>query len=200
MKLLFDLCSLPTSLWIIVGCAPWIYCRDGNINHLSREGKPSACSKYFSFLLLFSNFSLCPKVLDEKIAPPQKLCFDSKWFHHYSPYSEIETILLKFTAAALNVTNVQINAAAGVDTAKRVGFLCWIQNTDVTLFLWRFFFSRFHFATDVSLFKDEPNPKCFTRTQNDFTCFFQTPDNKTYDFFYTVERQVVHKKLSGLSG
>lgn len=43
---------------------------------------------------------------------------------------------------------------------------------------------------DVLLLKDEPNPKCFTqiwnRMETDFTCFFETPDNRTYDFFYTA--------------
>ncbi|XP_022071660.2 thrombopoietin receptor [Acanthochromis polyacanthus] len=40
---------------------------------------------------------------------------------------------------------------------------------------------------DVLLLKDEENPKCFTRTAEDFTCFFETADNGTYDLFYSVE-------------
>lgn len=40
MKMLFDLCILPVGLWIIMGCVPWMYCRDGIVNHLSREGRP----------------------------------------------------------------------------------------------------------------------------------------------------------------
>ncbi|KAI3368548.1 hypothetical protein L3Q82_025558 [Scortum barcoo] len=43
-------------------------------------------------------------------------------------------------------------------------------------------------GTDVLLLKDEPNPKCFTRTEMDFTCFFETADNRIYDFFYTDPR------------
>lgn len=39
---------------------------------------------------------------------------------------------------------------------------------------------------DRLLLKDEENLKCFTRTQRDFTCFFETPDNGTYDLFYRV--------------
>ncbi|XP_029988645.1 thrombopoietin receptor isoform X2 [Sphaeramia orbicularis] len=43
---------------------------------------------------------------------------------------------------------------------------------------------------DVLLLKHEPDPKCFTQLQNgwerDFTCFFESPDNRTYDFFYTA--------------
>ncbi|KAM3620386.1 uncharacterized protein V6R79_022386 [Siganus canaliculatus] len=42
----------------------------------------------------------------------------------------------------------------------------------------------------VLLLRDEQSPKCFTRTGQDFTCFFETADgNKTYDLFYTVNRQ-----------
>uniref|UniRef100_A0A3Q3AE94 MPL proto-oncogene, thrombopoietin receptor n=1 Tax=Kryptolebias marmoratus TaxID=37003 RepID=A0A3Q3AE94_KRYMA len=32
--------------------------------------------------------------------------------------------------------------------------------------------------------KDEESPKCFSRTGEDFTCFFETMDNKTFDLFY----------------
>lgn len=46
------------------------------------------------------------------------------------------------------------------------------------------------FGTDVLVLKDEDNPKCFTRTQYDFTCFFETSDNRTYDLFYMVSRYV----------
>uniref|UniRef100_A0A8C4HNY2 MPL proto-oncogene, thrombopoietin receptor n=1 Tax=Dicentrarchus labrax TaxID=13489 RepID=A0A8C4HNY2_DICLA len=38
---------------------------------------------------------------------------------------------------------------------------------------------------DIMLLKNEPDPKCFTRTDKDFTCFFETADNRTYDLFYT---------------
>ncbi|KAG7272150.1 hypothetical protein CRUP_010219, partial [Coryphaenoides rupestris] len=42
---------------------------------------------------------------------------------------------------------------------------------------------------DVLLFKDEIDPKCFSRTEYDFTCFFETADNKTYDFFYKTDEE-----------
>ncbi|XP_020489416.2 thrombopoietin receptor [Labrus bergylta] len=42
--------------------------------------------------------------------------------------------------------------------------------------------------TDVLLLKDEQDPKCFTRTEQDFTCFFETADNDmTYDLLYRIE-------------
>uniref|UniRef100_A0A3B4GLP1 MPL proto-oncogene, thrombopoietin receptor n=1 Tax=Pundamilia nyererei TaxID=303518 RepID=A0A3B4GLP1_9CICH len=41
--------------------------------------------------------------------------------------------------------------------------------------------------TDVLFLKDEPNPKCFSRTTLDFTCFFETADNRTYNLFYSIE-------------
>ncbi|KAM3876191.1 thrombopoietin receptor [Diretmus argenteus] len=45
-------------------------------------------------------------------------------------------------------------------------------------------------GANVLLLKDEKDPKCFTRTEYDFTCFFETPDNRTYDLFYkTYEEQ-----------
>ncbi|TNN44195.1 hypothetical protein EYF80_045612 [Liparis tanakae] len=40
---------------------------------------------------------------------------------------------------------------------------------------------------DVLLLKDEQDPKCFTRTERDFTCFFETADNRTYDLLYKFE-------------
>ncbi|XP_037553987.1 thrombopoietin receptor [Nematolebias whitei] len=39
---------------------------------------------------------------------------------------------------------------------------------------------------DVLVLEDEENPKCFTRTGGDFTCFLETADNKTFDFFYSL--------------
>ncbi|XP_070764922.1 thrombopoietin receptor [Enoplosus armatus] len=39
---------------------------------------------------------------------------------------------------------------------------------------------------DVLLVKDEQDPKCFSRTQKDFTCFFEAADNRTYDLLYGV--------------
>uniref|UniRef100_A0A4W5PE50 MPL proto-oncogene, thrombopoietin receptor n=1 Tax=Hucho hucho TaxID=62062 RepID=A0A4W5PE50_9TELE len=38
---------------------------------------------------------------------------------------------------------------------------------------------------DVLLLANDADPKCFTRTQYDFTCFWEMPDNKSYDFFYS---------------
>ncbi|XP_072245162.1 thrombopoietin receptor [Leuresthes tenuis] len=42
---------------------------------------------------------------------------------------------------------------------------------------------------EVLLLKDEENPKCFTRTEEDFICFFETMDNTTYDFLYELENK-----------
>nr|AAR25685.1 class I helical cytokine receptor number 22 [Tetraodon nigroviridis] len=39
---------------------------------------------------------------------------------------------------------------------------------------------------DLLLFKDDEFLKCFTSTQFDFTCFFETSDNRTYDLSYNV--------------
>ncbi|XP_034439143.1 thrombopoietin receptor isoform X1 [Hippoglossus hippoglossus] len=39
---------------------------------------------------------------------------------------------------------------------------------------------------DVLLLKDEQDPKCFTRTGEDFTCFFEAADNRTYDLLYKL--------------
>ncbi|XP_044056902.1 thrombopoietin receptor [Siniperca chuatsi] len=40
---------------------------------------------------------------------------------------------------------------------------------------------------DVLLLKDEQDPKCFARTEEDFTCFFETADNRTYDLLYRTD-------------
>uniref|UniRef100_A0A8C7ZU08 Fibronectin type-III domain-containing protein n=1 Tax=Oryzias sinensis TaxID=183150 RepID=A0A8C7ZU08_9TELE len=40
---------------------------------------------------------------------------------------------------------------------------------------------------DMFLLKDVQDPKCFTRTLNDFTCFFETFDNETYDLLYSYD-------------
>lgn len=37
---------------------------------------------------------------------------------------------------------------------------------------------------DVLLLEADENPKCFTRTQYDFTCFWEETSNKSYSFFY----------------
>ncbi|XP_067086613.1 thrombopoietin receptor [Osmerus mordax] len=37
---------------------------------------------------------------------------------------------------------------------------------------------------DVLLLEDDENPKCFTTTKDDFTCFWEETSNKSYEFFY----------------
>ncbi|KAM8875593.1 thrombopoietin receptor isoform 2-T2 [Spinachia spinachia] len=39
-------------------------------------------------------------------------------------------------------------------------------------------------SEDIFLLKDEKDPKCFTRTEKDFTCFFENANNRTHDLFY----------------
>ncbi|XP_034738384.1 thrombopoietin receptor [Etheostoma cragini] len=46
---------------------------------------------------------------------------------------------------------------------------------------------------DVLLLKNEPDPKCFTWTEEDFTCFFETADNGTYDLLYNFYREKICK-------
>ncbi|KAG7513832.1 thrombopoietin receptor [Solea senegalensis] len=43
---------------------------------------------------------------------------------------------------------------------------------------------RYLSKQDVLLLKEEQDPKCFTRTGVDFTCFFESEDNRTYDLLY----------------
>ncbi|XP_034035410.1 thrombopoietin receptor isoform X2 [Thalassophryne amazonica] len=52
---------------------------------------------------------------------------------------------------------------------------------------------------DVLLLKDEDNPKCFTRTEKDFTCFFETVDNRMYDFFYSITETNTREKWCNMS-
>ncbi|KAG7242323.1 hypothetical protein INR49_023999 [Caranx melampygus] len=51
-------------------------------------------------------------------------------------------------------------------------------------------------GADILLLKDEKDPKCFTRTGEDFTCFFETADNLTYDLLYTSGRLQHREKMS----
>lgn len=44
---------------------------------------------------------------------------------------------------------------------------------------------------DVLLLKHVQDPKCFSRTEMDFTCFFETSDNGTYDLFYSLDDKYV---------
>ncbi|XP_018609546.1 thrombopoietin receptor [Scleropages formosus] len=46
---------------------------------------------------------------------------------------------------------------------------------------------------DISLFDADENPKCFTRTMKDFTCFWEASNEKSYDFFYKND---IEKKCS----
>ncbi|XP_033476727.2 thrombopoietin receptor isoform X1 [Epinephelus lanceolatus] len=59
----------------------------------------------------------------------------------------------------------------------QVGFVPGIHCKDGVSYLSR---------EDVFLLKDEPDPKCFTRTEEDFTCFFENADNRTYDLLYKI--------------
>ncbi|KAM6962431.1 thrombopoietin receptor [Aplochiton taeniatus] len=40
---------------------------------------------------------------------------------------------------------------------------------------------------DILLLAGDKDPKCFTRTSKDFTCFIEVPDNQTYDFYYKID-------------
>lgn len=62
----------------------------------------------------------------------------------------------------------------------QVGFVSGILGQDGTVS---------HLSKEVVLLlRDEQDPKCFSRTAFDFTCFFETADNnRTYDFIYKVE-------------
>lgn len=42
-------------------------------------------------------------------------------------------------------------------------------------------------GADVLPLKDEEDPKCFSRDERDFTCFFETAENRTYDLLYSSE-------------
>ncbi|XP_043985876.1 thrombopoietin receptor isoform X2 [Gambusia affinis] len=53
---------------------------------------------------------------------------------------------------------------------------------------------------DVLLIQDEEDPKCFTRTMADFTCFFETTDNGTYDFLYNIEGEPSKKCEMSMHG
>nr|XP_046158003.1 thrombopoietin receptor-like isoform X1 [Oncorhynchus gorbuscha] len=47
---------------------------------------------------------------------------------------------------------------------------------------------------DVLLLAGDTDPKCFTRTQYDFTCFWETPGNTAYDFFYRNDNEEKEKR------
>lgn len=61
MKLHFNWEILRISLWILVVCVPRIYCRDGNIVHLSREGRPSRWFEYVFFFCTAKHYSFFPQ-------------------------------------------------------------------------------------------------------------------------------------------
>lgn len=81
--------------------------------------------------------------------------------------------------------------------------LTWMQCPQCLFFFFLYFqYSSFIvfviFGADVLFLKDEPNPKCFSRTTFDFTCFFETADNRTYNLFYSIE-YVKHCESTELS-
>ncbi|XP_029563896.1 thrombopoietin receptor isoform X3 [Salmo trutta] len=47
---------------------------------------------------------------------------------------------------------------------------------------------------DVLLLAGDADPKCFTRTQYDFTCFWEAPGNTAYDFFYRNDNEEKEKR------
>ncbi|XP_061739635.1 thrombopoietin receptor isoform X1 [Nerophis ophidion] len=47
---------------------------------------------------------------------------------------------------------------------------------------------------DILLLKDEAYPKCFTRTEEDFTCFFETTGNSTCNFYYNIGERPREKR------
>nr|XP_040039623.1 thrombopoietin receptor isoform X2 [Gasterosteus aculeatus aculeatus] len=49
-------------------------------------------------------------------------------------------------------------------------------------------------SEDVLLLKDEKDPKCFTRTEKDFTCFFESANNRTHDLFYKFDSHSGEKR------
>lgn len=49
-------------------------------------------------------------------------------------------------------------------------------------------------GADALLITDKQDPKCFSRTQEDFTCFFMTADNRTYDLLYKIDKYVLQSK------
>ncbi|KAL1022809.1 hypothetical protein UPYG_G00032590 [Umbra pygmaea] len=49
---------------------------------------------------------------------------------------------------------------------------------------------------DVSLLVNDADPKCFTRTYYDFTCFWETSGNTSYDFFYRHDDREEEKRCN----
>ncbi|XP_010870641.1 thrombopoietin receptor isoform X2 [Esox lucius] len=49
---------------------------------------------------------------------------------------------------------------------------------------------------DVSLLADDEDPKCFTKTQYDFTCFWETTGKTSFDFFYRNNDQKKEKRCN----
>lgn len=41
--------------------------------------------------------------------------------------------------------------------------------------------------SDVALLAMDKNPKCFTKTLEDFTCFWEAAVGKSYDFLYKID-------------
>uniref|UniRef100_A0A3B5LA40 MPL proto-oncogene, thrombopoietin receptor n=1 Tax=Xiphophorus couchianus TaxID=32473 RepID=A0A3B5LA40_9TELE len=63
----------------------------------------------------------------------------------------------------------------------------WLSLTTILSVIYASYLCDFFSGPDVLLIQDEEDPKCFTRTMTDFTCFFETTDNRTYDFLYNIE-------------
>ncbi|XP_035268366.1 thrombopoietin receptor [Anguilla anguilla] len=49
---------------------------------------------------------------------------------------------------------------------------------------------------DIVLLEADEDPKCFTRTQYDLTCFWEESNNKSYNFFYSIDDE---EKLCNLT-
>ncbi|XP_061540351.1 thrombopoietin receptor [Phycodurus eques] len=69
--------------------------------------------------------------------------------------------------------------------------LLWICCKDVT--------DTHLLQDDMALLKEEEDPKCFTRTEEEFTCFFETTDNETYELLYNIGEQSREKRCELLT-
>ncbi|XP_019749914.1 thrombopoietin receptor isoform X1 [Hippocampus comes] len=69
---------------------------------------------------------------------------------------------------------------------RNVLFGMWMQLLCV-LWICSKYVTGIHLSQDdIYLLREEDDPKCFTRTEEDFTCFFETPDNGTYNLLYYI--------------
>jgi len=44
------------------------------------------------------------------------------------------------------------------------------------------------FFLEFDILAMDKNPKCFTRHQDDFTCFWEAPVGKSYYFLYIIDQ------------